>query len=62
MEKFIGKIDVLHPPEEHDIKAEDILYLHMPRKKEKAQMSLSLQGLFLKYKCKNIKITIEEIK
>jgi len=62
LEKFVGKIDVKYPPEEHDIKAEDILYLYMPRKKEKAKMSLSLQGLFLKYKGKNIKITIEEIK
>lgn len=62
LEKFVGKIDVSHPPEEHDIKAEEILYIHMPWKKEEPQMTQSLRGLFHKNKGKNIKITIEEIK
>ena len=61
LKKYEGKIDVLYPPKDK-IKAEEILYIHMPREKGEARMSQSLHNLFLPYKNKNVKITIEEIK
>jgi hypothetical protein len=60
MKEYTGKIDVLHS-RIHDIKAEEILHIHMSRKKGEGNMAMSLHELFLPYKGKNVKITIDEI-